>query len=115
MCALVTGVQTCALPISLLAVDDKVDTSLTDRRSAQHARFSGVHWGAIAASLILGLTIGDRKSVVSGKSGSVRVDRGGRRIINKKKQRHTTKSKTSPQTNNDTTRDTLLQTPQHPH
>src|SRR3546814_188778 len=45
---------------SLLAVDDKVDTSLTDRRSAQHARFSGVHWGAIAASLILGLTIGLR-------------------------------------------------------
>src|SRR3546814_14454990 len=29
---------------------------------------------------------GDRKSVVSGKSVSVRVDLGGRRIINKKKQ-----------------------------
>src|SRR3546814_18795428 len=29
---------------------------------------------------------GDRKSVVSGKSGSVRVDLGGRRIIKKKKE-----------------------------
>src|SRR3546814_12433769 len=28
-------------------------------------------------------TLGDRKSVVSGKSVSVRVDRGGRRIIKK--------------------------------
>src|SRR3546814_19387339 len=28
---------------------------------------------------------GDRKSVVSGKSGSVRVDRGGGRVIKKKK------------------------------
>src|SRR3546814_13744067 len=32
----------------------------------------------------------DRKSVVSGKSGSVRVDLGGRRILKKKKQRNTT-------------------------
>src|SRR3546814_18763549 len=32
-----------------------------------------------------GLSVPDRKSVVSGKRGSVRVDRGGRRIINKKK------------------------------
>src|SRR3546814_20990793 len=31
---------------------------------------------------------GDRKSVVSGKSVSVRVDLGGRRIINKKKNPH---------------------------
>lgn len=45
---------------SLLAVDDKVDTSLADRRSARRARFSGIHWSAIAASLILGLTIGLR-------------------------------------------------------
>src|SRR3546814_18061896 len=29
----------------------------------------------------------DRKSVVMGKSGSVRVDLGGRRLINKKKKR----------------------------
>src|SRR3546814_17084270 len=31
----------------------------------------------------------DRKSVVSGKSGSVRVDLGGRRSINKKKKKRT--------------------------
>src|SRR3546814_12883268 len=30
---------------------------------------------------------GDRKSVVKGKSGSVRVDLGGRRIIKKKKKK----------------------------
>ncbi|HET6526038.1 anti-sigma factor [Sphingopyxis sp.] len=45
---------------SLLAVDNKVDTSLTDRRNARRARFSGMHWGTIAASLILGLMIGLR-------------------------------------------------------
>src|SRR3546814_13657473 len=33
----------------------------------------------------------DRKSVVSGKSVSVRVDLGGRRIINKKKYKRTNK------------------------
>lgn len=45
---------------SLLAVDGKVDTSLVDRRDARRARFRGIHWGAIAASLVLGLTIGLR-------------------------------------------------------
>src|SRR3546814_20892144 len=34
---------------------------------------------------LLNLQSGDRKSVVSGKSVSVRVDHGGRRIIKKKK------------------------------
>src|SRR3546814_14622986 len=34
-------------------------------------------------------TAGDRKSVVEGKSVAVRVDHGGRRIINKKKQQST--------------------------
>src|SRR3546814_11558141 len=34
------------------------------------------------------LVRGDRKSVVSGKSVSVRVDLGGRRIIQKKKKSH---------------------------
>src|SRR3546814_11142024 len=38
--------------------------------------------------------IGDRKSVVSGKSVSVRVDLGGRRII-KKNKRHNTKQEKS--------------------
>ncbi|MGL3822918.1 anti-sigma factor family protein [Sphingopyxis sp. R3-92] len=43
-----------------LAVDDKVDMSLTDRRATRRARFGAIHWGAIAASLALGLTIGLR-------------------------------------------------------
>src|SRR3546814_13067225 len=33
----------------------------------------------------------ERKSVVEGKSGSVRLDLGGRRIIQQKKQKHDTK------------------------
>src|SRR3546814_7594105 len=44
---------------SLFTANDKIDTSLADRRNAR-ARFSGIHWGAIAASLILSLTIGQR-------------------------------------------------------
>lgn len=37
-----------------------VDTSLATRREAKRARFAPAHWGAIAASLILGLTLGLR-------------------------------------------------------
>lgn len=44
----------------LLAVDDKVDVSLADRRDTRRVRFSAIHWSAIAASLVLGLTIGLR-------------------------------------------------------
>src|SRR3546814_20857882 len=40
--------------------------------------------GEIVAAAV-SFAAGDRKSVVSGKSVSVRVDLGGRRIINKKK------------------------------
>ena len=43
-----------------LLVDDRVDTSLSGRREAKRARFAPIHWGAIAASLVLGLTIGMR-------------------------------------------------------
>lgn len=43
-----------------LLVGDRVDTSLTDRRAAKRARFAPIHCGAIAASLVLGLTIGFR-------------------------------------------------------
>lgn len=39
---------------------DGVDTSLADRRAAKRARFEPMHWGALAASLVLGLTIGLR-------------------------------------------------------
>lgn len=45
---------------SLLAANDKIDTSLADRRDVKRVHFSGIHWGAIAASLVLGLTIGLR-------------------------------------------------------
>src|SRR3546814_19954930 len=42
---------------------------------------------------------GDRKSVVSGKSVSVRVDLGGRRLIKQKTKRHIQKSSVSFTTN----------------
>src|SRR3546814_16618820 len=44
----------------------------------------GVTLTETVLAFIIG-TLGDRKSVVSGKSVSVRVDLGGRRIIKKKK------------------------------
>lgn len=43
-----------------LLIDSKVDTSLTERREAKRAHVSMVHWGAVAASLALALTIGLR-------------------------------------------------------
>ena len=45
---------------ALLAPSDKVDNSLAGRREAKRMRFAPVHWGAIAASLALGLTLGLR-------------------------------------------------------
>ena len=42
------------------ATGTTVDTSLAGRRETKRARFSAVHWGAVAASLALGLTIGLR-------------------------------------------------------
>lgn len=45
---------------ALLAADERVDTSLAARRDAKRARFAPLHWGALAASLALGLTIGLR-------------------------------------------------------
>lgn len=44
---------------ALLAADDKV-VSLADRRATAPARFGAMQWGAMAAALILGLTIGLR-------------------------------------------------------
>src|SRR3546814_19492366 len=80
MCALVTGVQTCALPISdrrrtryrARAVDDRQlqmerDRGRPEMRAGQTDRQV------------------DRMSVVSGKRVTVRVELGGRRIITKKK------------------------------
>lgn len=46
--------------LALLTAEPKVDTSLAARREKKRARFEPVHWGALAASLALGLTIGLR-------------------------------------------------------
>ena len=45
---------------ALLTRDVAVDTSLATRREAKRARFAPIHWGAIAASLVLGLALGLR-------------------------------------------------------
>src|SRR6184192_4737123 len=65
-CRLVTGVQTCALPISVGAL-----------RLSHRPAHPPVPFGAAARQ--------DRKSVVYGKRVNRRVDLGGRRIIKKKK------------------------------
>src|SRR3546814_15266767 len=82
-CALVTGVQTCALPIYRrpVAVDDESDAGLvvaaqTGRAGRTQARLRAAHTAPARP---------DRKSVVEGKSVSVSVDLGGRRIIKNKK------------------------------
>lgn len=43
---------------ALLVSEAAVDTSLAERRDRKQARFAPIHWGAIAASLVLGLTLG---------------------------------------------------------
>src|SRR3546814_14205792 len=107
-CALVTGVQTCALPISstdgmtaesypfgheFLAseatslINEMRGTNLVvcDVTSKLPGRSSGSErLSAYSAARRFGR---DRKSVVSGKGVSVRVDRGGRGIIKKKQKR----------------------------
>src|SRR3546814_6127644 len=40
MCALVTGVQTCALPISMVALS--LDPTINDMRTAKHAAVNGM-------------------------------------------------------------------------
>lgn len=44
----------------LAAGDAMVDTSLAARREARQAQFNAVHWGAVAAALVLGIAIGTR-------------------------------------------------------
>ncbi|NIJ35665.1 hypothetical protein FHR22_000314 [Sphingopyxis panaciterrae] len=41
-----------------LLIEPKISNSLSSRREARRARFAPIHWGAIAAALVLGLTIG---------------------------------------------------------
>src|SRR3546814_20398110 len=102
MCALVTGVQTCALPIYTSIkkpwfVSAKVDTLaiLVGGPLISVALLLAIMQGpafllgAWLFALFLDIphvlqTHVDRKSVVSGKSVSVRVDLGGGRIMNKK-------------------------------
>src|SRR3546814_17653674 len=100
-CALVTGVQTCALPIFV----DPERLAEPGRTGAQVAQALGggpprphlVHPGdRLAGSQEHGdpLTL-DRKSVVEGKRVSVRVDLGGRRIIKKKKIKNKSRTRTT--------------------
>ena len=55
---------------ALLTVDGKVDDSLAARRAAkaevQRLRFAPAHWGAIAASLVLGLAVGNQMLAPTG-------------------------------------------------
>src|SRR3546814_17568766 len=93
-CALVTGVQTCALPIfaGYRREGKRYMTIAVGCTGGKHR--------SVAMSEALARRLGseddisvDRKSVVKGKSVSVRVDPGGRRIIKKKtiKQKRTCK------------------------
>src|SRR3546814_16802814 len=94
-CALVTGVQTCALPIWQQRRDDPVRLHIAAQardllaecavRMAPTA-LCGTCTLIRSSSSDCSAISGDRKSVVSGKSESVRVDLGGRRIVKKKKQ-----------------------------
>src|SRR3546814_19337807 len=117
-CALVTGVQTCALPIyprrnaAFARRPEKGDRSVGDRQRHRMVRlwhlclwrgiyfdraFSRLHQrgeivragdlrdivsGEAARRIVLGTA--DRKSVVTGKSGAVRLNLSGRRLLKKK-------------------------------
>src|SRR3546814_19346717 len=85
-CALVTGVQTCALPIFL--VDRLINRLGADRVYRLAPVESDLPERAVRRIAPLAPPVGatwpDRKSLVSGKSVSVRVDLGGRRFIQKK-------------------------------
>src|SRR3546814_7165253 len=90
-CALVTGVQTCALPISLRPSGEQRGPRPGARLAAAAGRPASLlleerEVGAGARTDRTGPAgfLGDRKSVGSGKSVSVRVGLGGRRIIQKK-------------------------------
>src|SRR3546814_19815829 len=91
-CALVTGVQTCALPICSVDAEGRplfVDPNAADNPIELDQ--TRIYFGELSPSHSVVNTNqpeidGDRKSVVEGKSVSVRVDLGGRGIIKKKTQ-----------------------------
>src|SRR3546814_11908098 len=101
-CALVTGVQTCALPIYDSGLFHIIERWADDASNAAHSKTP--HFATFSQALpaigLTGIRIArydapeekvlrggysacgpDRKRVVSGKSVSVPVDRGGRRIL----------------------------------
>src|SRR3546814_11334899 len=91
-CALVTGVQTCALPISSPESRERGRIGVRRIVGGSAARACLISSSVVSlckirpswlARTTLQAGAGDRKSVVSGKSVSVRVDLGGRRIIKK--------------------------------
>src|SRR3546814_11110645 len=112
-CALVTGVQTCALPISTVTVDDVADQPFgVDVDAAglvaegatvaltASATFTDLADGSEQHFIVVELPAGSwqpddftvtagpgeaRKSGVEGKRWSIRCDPGGRRTIPKKK------------------------------
>src|SRR3546814_15388086 len=95
-CALVTGVQTCALPISESSICQPVRDQLRLQegkpgpRSAaavEHCRPRLATQPGENAAEHLGHEALERKSAVQGKSGAVRFDLGGRRISKTKKSR----------------------------
>src|SRR3546814_14882344 len=107
-CALVTGVQTCALPIFPRFADDipreNVEMQrfiLINKDAPEHTKLRKLVSRGFTPRAINSLReelteraekiVKDRKSVVEGKSVSVRVDLGGRRIIKKKQIQNTTK------------------------
>src|SRR3546814_14868893 len=88
-----TGVQTCAPPIyggidRHVTAHENIEAGARSQRRVINARhIKRVSRRACAAAIRseAGVAVGgDRKSVVQGKSVSVRVDLGGRRSINKK-------------------------------
>src|SRR3546814_18638201 len=92
-CALVTGVHTCALPITILAPPTEWLWTIFTFRTEPWTASPGLaqSWSASSSSLVWS-TAGywwgrpdwdrlDRKSVVKGKCVSVRVVLGGRRIV----------------------------------
>src|SRR3546814_19710101 len=111
-CALVTGVQTCALPIlvciEVMALEKAADLTIACSTSttpmpdllcaaAGAAMTATAATGAVASAtafiiiFIRIVSLRDRTSVVYGKSVSVRVDLGGRRILKKQNKKQSEK------------------------
>src|SRR3546814_19945026 len=89
-CALVTGGQTCALPISRSPSGSSRKATRSNRgtfspRSKPTRRRWNLKQSTRARSGRFWSPRNDRKSVVEGKRGSGGVEHGGRRVIKKKK------------------------------